>query len=122
ATSNDAIRSIADASNAALTPHATTNATVTGNNMGGGSIIISLHRSAISNIAFNNNTNIGPIGGIFAAAAEGSTLNVDFLNNAVTVDGNAGANALYVQTANNGGGHSTISAKIRGNTLRETPN
>src|SRR5207244_6776012 len=58
-TYNDAIRSESDAVNAALTPHATVNATVSNNTMGGGSIFISLHRQAVSNITFTNNTNIG---------------------------------------------------------------
>jgi CSLREA domain-containing protein len=124
-TSNDAIRSIADASDATLTPHATTNATITGNNFGGGSAFIAHHRQAVGNIAFNNNTNIGPVGGIFVSGEVRSTVGIDILNNSATVSGNAGQNALYLQTANNGTpvtDNSTICANISGNTLSENPN
>jgi hypothetical protein len=121
-TSNDAIRSIADATDGSLTPHATTNATITGNNFGGGSAFIQLHRNAIGNEAFSNNTNIGPIGGIFVGSDRASSMGIDVLNNTATVNGNAGQNGLYLQTSNNGGGNSTICANISGNTLTENPN
>src|SRR5439155_15463114 len=58
-TSDDSIRSESDAVNGALTPHASVNATVTNNTMGGGSTFISLHRQALTNMAFNSNTNLG---------------------------------------------------------------
>ncbi|HKP03564.1 MAG TPA: putative Ig domain-containing protein, partial [Chthoniobacterales bacterium] len=124
-TTNDAIRSIADASIATLTPHATTNATITGNNFGGGSAFIAHHRQAVGNIAFNNNTNIGNVGGILVTAEVRSTVGIDILSNSATVSGNAGRNALYIQTANNGVAgtdNSTICANISGNNFSESPN
>ena len=121
-TSNDAVRSIADAVNSTLTPHATTNATITNNTFGGGSAFIAHHRQAVGNIAFNNNTGIGPVGGIFVSAEIASTVGIDILSNSGTVSGNAGLNALYIQAANNGVGASTICANISGNTLSENPN
>ncbi|HYJ05296.1 MAG TPA: putative Ig domain-containing protein, partial [Chthoniobacterales bacterium] len=142
ATSNDAIRSESDAVNGALTPHATVNATVTGNNMGGGSIFISLHREALTNMAFNSNTNIGGTAagaggcatctgvqtGINLRSDRGSTLNIDLLSNTGTANGSLAfaQSALDMQATTNGGGNSTICANIGGagalkNTLTQSP-
>jgi hypothetical protein len=119
-TSNDAIRSIADATDASLTPHATTNATVSGNNFGTSSAFISLHRSATSTITFSNNTNIGPAGNVFVGSDRGSSAFLDLLNNSVSVNADPnGVDALYLQTSSNGGGNSSICANISGNTLTE---
>jgi uncharacterized repeat protein (TIGR01451 family) len=141
-TSNDAIRSESDASNAALTPHATVNATITNNTMGGGSIFISLHRSALSTITFTGNTNIGGTpansGGCTACPAvstginlrsdRGSSLGIDLTGNIGTADGSPtfAQSALDLQATTNGAGNSTICAKIGGagalqNTLTESP-
>jgi hypothetical protein len=121
-TSNDSIRSIADASDASLSPHATTNATVSGNNFGTGSAFISLHRSAVMTMALNNNTNIGPVGNVFVGSDRGSSAFLDILNNSVHVNADPnGVNALYLQTSNNGGGNSSICANVSGNTLVENP-
>lgn len=142
-TSNDAIRSESDATNSALTPHASVNATVSGNDMGGGSIFISLHRGALSNIAFLGNTNIGgtPAGaaggctpctgvhtGINLRSDRGSSLGIDIQGNTGTADGSLAQaqSALDLQTTDNGGGPSTICAKIGGsgalkNDLTENP-
>jgi hypothetical protein len=120
-TSNDAIRSEADASNAALTPHATVNATINGNNMGGGGIFISNHRQAIANIALTNNPGIGFFG-INVNSDRGSTIGIDVTGNSVSVNGASPnfANAMYVQTSNNGGGASSVCANINGNVLTST--
>lgn len=133
-TTNDAIRAESDATNQALTPHATVNATVTNNTMGGGSIFISAHRSALINMAFNNNTAIGgtPSGvggglgvhtGINLRSDRGSTLNIDVTGNTGTADGSAAQSqaALDMQVTDNGGGPSTICAKVSGNTFSEVP-
>jgi hypothetical protein len=139
---NDAIRSESDASVPVVGHPATVNATITGNNMGGGSIFISNHRSAIANIAFNNNNNIGGtaagVGGAGSTGVHtgmnvnsdrGSSIGIDIQGNSVTADGsNAQAqSALYIQTTNNGGGASTVCANIGGagalkNTFTENPN
>jgi hypothetical protein len=121
ATGNDAIRSEADASNAALLPKATVNATISVNSMGGGGIFILGRRQAISNIAFTNNTGIGRTG-FNATADRGSSVGMDILNNSVIVNGDAPdfATAMYLQTSNNGGGQSSICANISGNTLTST--
>jgi hypothetical protein len=120
-TSNDAIRSESDATNAALSPKATVNATINGNNMGGGGIFISNHRSAIANIALTNNPGIGFFG-INVNSDRGSTIGIDVTNNTVSVNGASPffRNAMYLQTSDNGGGASTICAKISGNTLTST--
>ena len=100
-TYNDAIRSESDAVNSALTPHASVNATISNNTMGGGSIFISLHRGALSNIAFTNNTNIGGTAagangcgtclgvhtGINLRSDRGSALGIDITGNTGTADG-----------------------------------
>ena len=101
---NDAIRSESDAVNSALTPHASVNATVNNNTMGGGSIFISLHRGALSNIAFTSNTNIGGTAagaggcatclavhtGINLRSDRGSALAIDITGNSGTADGSPG--------------------------------
>jgi Bacterial Ig domain/Right handed beta helix region/Immunoglobulin I-set domain len=139
---NDAIRSESDAVNAALTPHASVNATVNGNTMGGGSIFISLHRGALSNIAFTNNTAIGgtPAAsggcasctgvhtGINLRSDRGSALAIDITGNTGTADGSLAfaQSALDMQASDNGGGASTICANVGGagalkNTFTENP-
>jgi Big-like domain-containing protein/cadherin-like protein len=120
-TTNDAVRSEADATNAALTPHATVNATINGNAMGGGGVFISAHRQAIENIALTNNSGIGFFG-VNVTSDRGSTVGIDVTGNTVTVNGDSPnfATAMYLQTSNNGGGASSICAKITGNTLTST--
>jgi VCBS repeat-containing protein len=120
-TSNDAFRSESDATNGALTPHATINATINGNAMGGGGAFISTHRSSITNLALTNNTGMG-FAGINVFSDRGSTTGLDITGNAVSVNGASPnfRNAMYLQTSANGGGASTICAKITGNTLTST--
>jgi|GEM_PF-3000612 len=133
---NDTIRSESDASIPVAGHPATVNATIANNTFGGGSVFISAHRSSIENISFTNNTNIGGtaagVGGAGATGVHtginvrsdrGSTVNIDLLNNTGTADGSVAQaqSALDFQTTNNGGGASTISAKIIGNTLTENP-
>ncbi|HZE57233.1 MAG TPA: putative Ig domain-containing protein, partial [Chthoniobacterales bacterium] len=141
-TSDDAIRSESDAVNGALTPHASVNATVTNNTMGGGSTFISLHRQALTNMAFNSNTNLGGTAagaggcatctgvhtGINLRSDRGSALAIDFQSNVGLADGSLAfaQSALDMQATNNGGGNSTICANIGGagalkNTLTESP-
>src|SRR5205807_2316748 len=91
----------------------------------GGSAFIAHHRQAVGNIAFNNNTNIGAVGGIFVSGEVRSTIGIDILNNTASVNGNLGRNALYLQTANNGVAgtdNSTMCANVSGNTFTESPN
>ena len=120
-TSNDAIRSEADAADGTLSPKATVNATINGNNMGGGGIFISNHRQAIANIALTNNPGIGFFG-INVNSDRGSTIGIDITGNSVSVNGASPnfANAMYLQTSNNGGGASTTCANIIGNVLTST--
>jgi hypothetical protein len=61
--------------------------------------------------------------GINVRSDRGSTINIDLINNTGTADGSVSQSqsALDFQTSDNGGGHSTISARITGNTLTEKP-
>ena len=139
---DDAIRAESDAVNAALTPHAYVNATVTNNTMGGGSTFISLHRQAVMDINYSNNTNIGGTAagsggcaactgvhtGINLRSDRGSALRADIQGNTGQADGSLAfaQSALDLQATTNGGGNSTICANIGGavalkNTLSQIP-
>jgi hypothetical protein len=126
---DNAIRSLADPSAPVSGHPAVVNAFVTGNNMGGGSALIESRRGATQNLVFGSstagqgNTNMGKTG-ILAQADAGAILNADFFNNSVSANGGSpdfASAALYLLASDNGGGGSTISAKITGNNFGINP-
>ena len=132
AVSNDAVRGLADPSDPSFGASTDVDAIVEGNNFGGGSVFIASRRGATTDILLGGgeaagqtgNTNIGGFG-IALEANRAGILNIDVLNNTVNANvpepGTINA-ALYVQSANSGGGSSTITAKISGNSFQADAN
>ncbi len=131
AVSNDAVRALADPSDASFGASTSVDAIIEGNNFGGGGIFVASRRGATTNMLLGGgeaagqtgNTNIGF--GITLEANRAGILNVDVLNNTINANvpepGTVNA-ALYVQAANSGGGSSTITAKISGNSFQADAN
>lgn len=137
---DDSVRALSSPSGFAAPGNTTTraemNTTISGNNMGGGTLFIAARRGGVANVSLGPNTGIGNItnstyanygrNSIFAEAKRGGRLNIDMLNNTVvtkggTVDGSVNFQSGDLEALPAGIPSTVICANIKNNNISMNP-